>query len=72
MVLVFALIFVLNGEVQAESTSYWESVYTCGKYARAIEYNMTSPRDRGSRYKQVNISAYCKPVWVNKSAIILK
>ncbi len=72
MVLAFALIFVLNGEVQAESTSYWASVYTCGKYARALEWNMTSPRDRGSRYKQVNITAYCKPVWVNKSANILK
>ena len=72
--LCFALIIIIDG-VQQPDVSYWANIYTCNRYAEAIEHGYTHSKDKRSKKKkrdsQVNITAYCKQVYVNESVILL-
>ena len=72
--LCFALITNIDNVTQPE-VSYWANIYTCNRYAEAIEHGYTHSKDKRSKKKtrdsQVNITAYCKPVYVNENVILL-
>ena len=72
MVLDFALIVVINN-VEQPDVSYWASIYKCNSYAKAIEHGQVSSKDRYSNLdrSQVNVTAYCKPVYVEEDVELL-
>jgi len=70
--LAFALVVIIEGQQQPVK-AYWSSIYTCSKYAEAVENQLTSPDDatRRPHYNlqngQLNITAYCTPEWVGEN-----
>tara|TARA_S200000501_G_C20767866_1_gene719155 strand:+ start:1021 stop:1254 length:234 start_codon:yes stop_codon:yes gene_type:complete len=70
----FALIIIVDG-VQQPDVSYWADILRCNQFAEWVEHGYTHSKDKRSKKKrrdsQVNITAYCKPVYVNENVILL-
>jgi hypothetical protein len=64
--LVFALVVLVDG-VEEPDVSYWKSIYRCNEFSEAVEKGLTRPHNRWRwrNNSQVNITAYCKPVYVS-------
>ena len=69
--LAFALIVLIDG--QQQEVSYWADILRCNQFSEWVEHGHTYAKEK--RYKkrnsQVNITAYCKPVFVNANTKLL-
>jgi|TARA_R110000796_G_scaffold35344_1_gene90871 hypothetical protein len=63
MLMAFLLIVIVDGEVVSTEDMLFESIYTCNKYANAIERGESGP-NKDPYIWQENISAYCIPKMV--------
>jgi len=63
--LVFALIVLIDGTVDAEATSYWKGLARCRWYAEELTI-------QGTRRKYYTpVHAYCKPVYVDPTKVVI-
>jgi len=65
MQLVFALIVLIDGEVDANATSYWLNLKRCRWYAEELTIQGTL------RKYHTPVLAYCKPVYVNPAEVTI-
>lgn len=66
MILVFALLVYIDGEIQQDRTSYWLDIQRCIYHAQKIN-------DNESIRSGSLITAICLPEWVDKNkAKVLK
>ena len=65
MKLVFALIVLIDGKVDAEATSYWLNLKRCRWYAEELTIQGTL------RKYHTPVHAYCKPVHVNPEEVVI-
>ena len=63
MKLVFALIVMIDGTVDAEATSYWYDLTRCRWFAEELTIQGTTRR------YETPVLAYCKPVYVDPDKV---
>ena len=63
MQLVFALIVMVNGEIDVKATSYWFSLTRCRYFAEQLTVQGTH------RKYQTPVMAYCVPKYVNPKKV---
>ena len=65
MKLVFALIVLIDGTVDAEATSYWHDLTRCRWFAEELTIQGTI------RKYETPVLAYCKPVYVDPAEVVI-
>lgn len=69
MILAFALMVMVNGNVVEEKKSYWYNINRCQFFAKKI----TNMKYRSYHNEVKAVYAYCIPEWVNaKNTKILR
>jgi len=63
--LVFALIVIIGGEVDAGATSYWEGLARCRWYAEELTIQGTKRR------YHTPVLAYCVPKYVDPTKVVI-
>lgn len=71
MIMAFLLVVVIDGEVVTTDDMLFRSIYTCNKYANAVERG-ESASDRQPYVWQENISAYCIPKMASDETELFK
>jgi hypothetical protein len=65
MLLAFALIVTVNGEVDAKATSYWRNLERCRWFAEELTIQGTIRR------YHTTVMAYCVPKYVDPETILV-
>jgi hypothetical protein len=65
MLLAFALIVTVNGEVDAKATSYWRNLERCRWFAEELTIQGTRRR------YHTPVMAYCVPKYVDPETILV-
>jgi hypothetical protein len=65
MKLVFALIVLIDGTVDAEATSYWHDITRCRWFAEELTIQGTIRR------YDTPVHAYCKPMYVDPAEVVI-
>ena len=65
MQLVFALIVMVNGDVDVKATSYWKSITRCRKFAEELTIQGTRQRYHSP------VMAYCVPRFKDPTKVVI-